>query len=75
MNGDDQLWAVAAYIARNPVAAGLCATPADWPWSSHRAVIGAAAAPWLDHERLLSYYDSLGGDRCRRYADAVEGAR
>jgi hypothetical protein len=61
-----------AYIARNPVVAGLCAGPADWPWSSHRAVVGARAVPWLDHERLLSHYDSLGGDDpSRRYEDAV----
>lgn len=74
MSDEDQLWAVVAYIARNPVAAGLCATPADWPWSSHRAVIGAGAAPWLDHERLLSHYASLGGDPGRRYEEAVDGA-
>jgi putative DNA methylase len=23
-----------AYIDMNPVVAGLCATPAEWPWSS-----------------------------------------
>jgi REP-associated tyrosine transposase len=72
MTSQAQVWMAVAYIARNPVAAGLCATLADWPWSSHRAVIGAAAVPWLDHERLLSHYDSLGGEPARRYEDAVE---
>jgi REP element-mobilizing transposase RayT len=36
---------VIRYIVRNPVAAGLCAVPEDWHWSSHRATIGLSAAP------------------------------
>ena len=71
MRSDGQVWTVAAYIARNPVTAGLCARPDDWPWSSHRAIAGGAAMPWLDHERLLSYYDALGGEPHRRYLQAV----
>jgi REP element-mobilizing transposase RayT len=31
---------VLRYIVQNPVRAGLCEDPADWPWSSHRAVAG-----------------------------------
>lgn len=33
------------YVAWNPVAARLVATPADWPWSSYRATIGLAPPP------------------------------
>jgi REP element-mobilizing transposase RayT len=29
---DAHLLATAQYIEMNPVAAGLCATPDDWPW-------------------------------------------
>ncbi|MDZ7749120.1 MAG: transposase [Halofilum sp. (in: g-proteobacteria)] len=32
--------AVVAYIHANPVKAGLCAAPADWPWSSARLMAG-----------------------------------
>ena len=28
------------YVARNPVRAGLCGEPSDWPWSSYRASAG-----------------------------------
>ena len=28
------------YVVQNPVTAGLCDSPEDWPWSSHRAVSG-----------------------------------
>ena len=36
---------VIRYIVRNPVAAGLCAAPEDWHWSSHRATLGLSTAP------------------------------
>src|SRR4051794_19876792 len=36
---DPQLWTVAAYIARNPVDAGLCPRSADWPWGSHAGIV------------------------------------
>lgn len=34
-----------AYIARNPVRAGLVRAPEDWPWSSYRATAGLIATP------------------------------
>jgi len=33
------------YIVRNPVRAGLCSTPEEWTWSSHRATLGLCPAP------------------------------
>ena len=37
--GDDaHLAEVLRYVAFNPVRAGLCDHPADWPWSSFRGV-------------------------------------
>jgi putative transposase len=43
----DERHAVAAcsYVAVNPVAAGLCATAAQWQWSSHRAHVGLDRRP------------------------------
>jgi REP element-mobilizing transposase RayT len=70
---DEQLLQSARYIARNPVEARLCAGPAQYPWSSHGAVIGANGAPWwLDVARLLSFFGAHGGEPLRRYADFVE---
>jgi REP-associated tyrosine transposase len=37
---EEQLLTAYRYVARNPVEAGLCETPADWKWSSYRAAIG-----------------------------------
>jgi REP element-mobilizing transposase RayT len=68
---DEQVWTTAAYIALNPVVAGLCARPEDWRWSSHRAALGAAEPGCLDVGRLLEYLGAFGGDPRRRYAEMV----
>ena len=36
---DGHLFEVTRYIAMNPVAAGLCRRPGDWPWSSYAETI------------------------------------
>lgn len=56
------------YVVRNPVEAGLCSAPADWPWSSYGGTVGvgelsafvdaaplfaASARPWSDPRALL----------------------
>lgn len=56
------------YVARNPVEAGLCSAPADWPWSSYAGTVGigelstlvdpapvlaACARPWSDPRAVL----------------------
>jgi REP element-mobilizing transposase RayT len=69
---DEQLWTVARYIARNPVDAGLCAEPKEWPWGSHAALANSAPPPpWLDAPRLLGYFGAAGGDPRRRYEQFV----
>ena len=40
------------YIERNPVAAGLVASPQDWPWSSAREHMAEVAEPILDDSDL-----------------------
>jgi putative transposase len=46
------------YIVLNPVRAGICRLPEEWPWSSHNAVLGLAPAPDFFHpEHVLSYFD------------------
>lgn len=37
VDSDHYLWAVARYIERNPLSAGLAQHPEDYPWSSARA--------------------------------------
>ena len=71
IKSDPQLWVTAAYVARNPVAAGLCETAEDWLWSSHTDVIYDLAPPWLDARRLLSYFATNGGQALQRYQGMV----
>jgi putative transposase len=54
---DHYLFATYRYIERNPVRAGMVATPADYPWSSHRA-----NADGRQHEFLRPHpsYTSVG---------------
>jgi putative transposase len=80
---DSYLLALVRYVERNPVGAGLVASPADWAWSSCRAHLGLSAAPpWLDRDALLGQL--LGRDlrdaRDHRraaslYADLLQQAR
>ncbi|HWN10844.1 MAG TPA: transposase [Pyrinomonadaceae bacterium] len=34
VRNEDQFYRIESYIERNPVKAGLVATPEEWPWSS-----------------------------------------
>ena len=43
LDDDDLVRYVTRYIVQNPVRAGLCRQPGDWPWSSHRATLGHVA--------------------------------
>jgi REP element-mobilizing transposase RayT len=67
---DDRIRHVARYVVQNPVGAGLCRHPGDWPWSSHRATLGHVRRPsFLAAERLLGLF---GGQS--DYRDFVEPA-
>jgi len=44
VDNDIHLWNANLYVVLNPVAAGLVAHPADWPWSSFRATAGLEQA-------------------------------
>lgn len=70
IRNDQQLWAVAAYIASNPVDAGLCLDAARYRWSSHAATIGATTGPpWLASDDLLTLLcGSSDAAARRRYA-------
>ncbi|WP_026596318.1 transposase [Methylohalobius crimeensis] len=48
---------LARYVVLNPLRAHLVEQPEDWPWSSHRSMIGEAKAPaWLDRDGLLGQF-------------------
>jgi putative transposase len=48
---------VASYVPLNPVRAGICARPEQWPWSSYAATLGLRRRPrFLDDAWLLGLF-------------------
>ena len=48
---------MARCVVLNPVRARMVRTPADWPWSSYRAMIGEELAPeWLETRTILAAF-------------------
>ena len=45
VEGAQYLLAVCRYVVLNPVQAGICSRPEEWPWSSYRATVGLDPAP------------------------------
>lgn len=63
------------YIVLNPVRAGLCRHPAQWPWSSFRAALGLSPRPlFLSLELFQGLFGSVGGRAARAYAAFVSEA-
>jgi putative transposase len=70
---ESHLWTTAAYIAANPVEAGMCPAPEAWAWGSHAtARVGEAGPRWLDSRRLFELFAALGGDPRQRYCELVQ---
>jgi putative transposase len=64
--------ATVRYVVLNPVRAGLCTAPGDWPWSSYRALVGAdePVAGLIDRNRTLSLLDAReAAERVRQYVE------
>lgn len=65
---ESHLLAVCRYVVLNPVRAGICAQPAEWPWSSYRATAGhELAEPFLTTDWLLAEFASSRKLAQRRY--------
>ena len=64
---DSYLVGLARYIVLNPVRARMCRHPADWPWSSYRAMAGLATPPaFLDDTWLMGVFGSGDVSKGRR---------
>ena len=63
---------LARYVVLNPVRAGMCNLPGDWPWSSYRMMIGQAPAPpWLQRHWLLSQFSNSPHVAKKAFVDHV----
>jgi putative transposase len=53
VDDDRYLLQLARYLPLNPVKAGLCVSPSDWPWSSYAATAGLRARPRYLHDAAV----------------------
>lgn len=59
------------YLALNPVRARLCATAAEWRWSSYRATAGLSRRDVFDPTHVLRLFAPRPAEARRRYARFV----
>jgi putative transposase len=61
------------YLAMNPVRAGLCSAPRDWPWGSYRIIIGEESSALVSADRTLRHFGRNSGVARAAFSDFVEG--
>jgi len=72
---EEQFLATLRYVARNPVEAGICASPVDARWTSFPATAGLVRAPaFLRAAEILAHFGDDPHDARRRYIEFVVGA-
>ncbi len=72
---EEQFLGTLRYVVRNPVEAGLCASPVDARWTSFAATAGLVRAP--EYLRVGEILDHFGHDLVaarQRYVDFVVGS-
>jgi REP element-mobilizing transposase RayT len=69
---DSYLLALCRYIVRNPVRAGLCTHPGEWPWSSYAATVGRdEPVPFLTTSWVLGQFNRITRRAQEQYAAFV----
>jgi putative transposase len=75
VEGPGHLLEVIRYVVSNPVRAKLCATAADWEWSSYRATAGLARVPkFLTIDFTLALFSPDPGRARERFVQFVAEA-
>jgi putative transposase len=71
---EEQFLATLRYVVRNPVEAGICASPADAHWTSFPATAGLVRAPtFLRVAEILAHFGGDPHDAQRKYVEFVVG--
>lgn len=71
VESDSHLFELVRYVVLNPVRAGLCAKPEDWPWSSHRAILGLEQQRFVSRDAVLEHFGLTEERAVARYASFV----
>lgn len=68
VSADSYLLQLVRYIHRNPVKAGIAASPDDYPWSSHRGYLSTSRKwDWLYKEFIFSMLSKNRPEWVKRY--------
>lgn len=63
LHDDAELAVAFAYVANNPVRAGLCSAPVAWPWSSYAGTVGVRGlSSFVDPREVVRAFDGCGFD-------------
>ena len=72
ISSEQHVMAAARYIVLNPVRAGVCALPEEWPWSSYRACAGVDFTPqFLAASKHLALFGTRPAQARRAYREFV----
>jgi REP element-mobilizing transposase RayT len=71
ISGDTHLLEALRYVHLNPVDAGICASPQQYPWSSHKSYAGEANDPLVTTGTLLRIFAADRARACARYCEFV----
>jgi REP element-mobilizing transposase RayT len=72
LEDDAHLLEACRYVVLNPVRAGLCRLPEEWPWSSYRLCAGIEFAPaYTATTELLRLFGPSPDEARRRYVAFV----
>ena len=78
VDSDAYLLTVIRYIHQNPVKAGLCERPEDYPYSSWKEYLSQAeladvsfTETLIDREELLAFHKQLGNENCLDIAEKL----
>ena len=79
LDSESHLLECCRYVVLNPVRAGMCRRPGDWPWSSYTAAVGRTfPPPFLANDRLLELFGrrpDIARDEYRRFVRAGHDLR
>jgi REP element-mobilizing transposase RayT len=56
VQSDAHLIYLVAYLAMNPVKAGICGDPSEWAWSSYRALLGRVPTGFLQLNDVMRMF-------------------
>ena len=73
VRSEAQLLTTYRYMARNPLEAGLCTSPGEWPWSSYRALVEPVETfTFVDPTPVLDCWRpaETALDQLRRYVES-----